>query len=195
MNNERKWVDANIPSEILESKIFKFEIVLPSVFQSVCYTCNLLYQTIIPHCPNCGSNNNLKNINKQIEINLMPDVALDYDNVERSLEDIPSQFAYWSAVYAEARLRSNQLERVAKTVKGRVYREITDAQRVEKVKLTQDQIKTIAEDDQRVVDSDNDLNIATMQCTKLYYMVEALKMKADLARTLTSLKREEMNRS
>jgi len=195
MNKVPKWIHANIPQEILDSKIFKFEIILPSVFQSVCHACNLLYPSIVPSCQQCGSSAHVRNINKTIEINLIPDVGLDYDNVEQSLEDIPSQFAYWSAVYAEARLRANQLERVAKTVRGRVYRQITDAQRIEKVKLTQDQIKTIAEDDESVVNAESELNIATMQCTKLYYMVEALKMKADLARTLTSLKREELNRS
>ncbi len=121
MSNEHKWVDANIPQEILDSKIFKFEITLPSVHQSVCQACNLLYSCIIPVCANCNSSSYIRNINKTIEINLMPDVALDYDNVEKSLEDIPSQFAYWSAVYAETRLRSNQLERVAKTIKGTIF--------------------------------------------------------------------------
>ena len=195
MDNEKSWIDSNVPQEILDSKIFKFEITLPSVFQSVCEACNLLYPIIIPTCQKCGRSDTIKNINKMIVVNLVPDVRLSYDDVEKSLEDIPSQYAYWSAVYAETKLRVNQLERSVKTVRGRIYREINDAQRVEKVRINADSMKHIVEDDSRLVAAESDLNIATMQCQKLYYMVEALRMKADLARTLTSLKREEMNRS
>lgn len=195
MDNEKSWIDSNVPQELLESKIFKFEITLPSVYQSCCRHCNLLYNIVIPACQQCGRSDGIENFNKQIVVNLVPDIRLSYDNVEKSLEDIPSQYAYWSAVYAETKLRVNQLERAVKTVRGRIYRELNDAQRIEKVRIPQDSMKHIAEDDARLVAAESDLNIATMQCQKLYYMVEALRMKADLARTLTSLKREEMNRS
>ena len=195
MDNEKSWIDSNVPQEILDSKIFKFEITLPSVFQSVCSACNLLYPSMIPTCQQCGRSDCIENINKKIVVNLVPDVRLSYDNVEKSLEDIPSQYAYWSAVYAETKLRVNQLERTVKTIRGRIYRELNDAQRAEKVRINADSMKHIVEDDARLVSAESDFNIATMQCQKLYYMVEALRMKADLARTLTSLKREEMNRS
>lgn len=194
MNNEQPWIESVIPHELLDSKLFKFEITLPSVFQSVCSRCNLLYNSVVTSCQTCNQSDQLTQVHKKITVNMVPDVQLDYDNVEQCLEKIPSQLAYWSAVYAEARLRANYLERAAKTMRGKIYREITEAQNREKVKLPQEVVKQIAEDDERIVKIENELHYANMQSTKLYYMVTTLQSKADLARTLTSLKKEELNR-
>lgn len=195
MNNEQSWFESVVPHELLDSKLFKFEITLPSVYQSVCYRCNLIYNSVTTVCQQCQQSDQLTNVHKKITVNMVPDVELDYDNVEQCLEKIPSQLSYWSAVYAESKLRVNLLERAAKTMRGRICRELIEAQNKEKVKLPQDIMKQILEDDERIVKIENELHYAAMQSTKLYYMVSALQSKADLARSLTSLKKEELNRS
>lgn len=182
----------HIPFELIDSKVFVFEITLPSVYNKSCDSCKLILDDELTICPKCN-NNILRRSNRVITIDIKSNVKLNYDNVEYSLQDIPSEMSFWSAVYAEMRYRENIFERVVKSVRSTVYEQILEASKVEGVKLSVDIIKALVEKDNRVNNSENELAKAHMIATKLYYMVEAIKMKADLARTLTSLKRSEYN--
>lgn len=192
--SKNTWIEGHVPSEIVDSKIFKFEVTLPSVFQSKCDSCGTIHSNIVDICQKCSSTS-LKSINKTIVVDIVADVDIDYDVVENELSDIPSQFMFWSGVYAEVKLRANYLERVVKSVRGTVYKELIEAQKAEKVKISQEVLKNIVEEDRRIVKAECELHHANMQSSKLYYVVEALRIKADLARTLVSWKREELHRS
>lgn len=180
----------HVPFELIDSKVFVFEITLPSVYTKTCDSCKLILDDELTICPKCN-NNILRRSNRVITIDIKSNVKLNYDNVEYSLQDIPSEMSFWSAVYAEMRYRENIFERVVKSVRSTVYEQILEASKAEGVKLSVDVIKALVEKDNRVNNSENELAKAHMIATKLYYMVEAIKMKADLARTLTSLKRSE----
>jgi hypothetical protein len=182
----------NLPFELIDSKVFKFEITLPSVYIKTCEKCNIILDEELTICPKCD-NNVLKKSNRVIAIDITSNVRLDYDNVEYTLADIPSELSFWSAVYAEVRYQENIMERVAKSVRSSVYDSILQASNKEGVRLPLDTIKTLVEKDERVNRTEVEVSKAHMISTKLYYMVEAIKMKADLARSLTSLKRSELN--
>lgn len=183
-----------IPHEILDSRLFKFEVILPSVHEHYCQPCNIVFSTDAIQCPQC-QNRNLIRRNKTIFVDLTANVSIDYETVEKSLVDIPAQYAFWCAVYAEAKFRSNLLERVVKTSRALAHDEIVQASLEQNVKLPQDAVKTLIEKDERVNRAEGELAKANMIAAKLYYMIEALRMKADLARSLTSLKRSEQNGS
>lgn len=179
-----------LPPELLDSKLFKFEVTLPSVYVQVCDACSVSYHFSITQCPQCQSTH-LAQRNKTIFVDMKAHVALDYDSVERDLDDIPAQFAFWSAVYAEAKYRVNIMERVVKTARATVYDEIIQAGMKEGTRVAVDTMKTLVERDSRVNRAEGDYAQANMIASKLYYMHEAIRMKADLGRTLTSLKRSE----
>jgi len=189
----KKFFDT-LPQEILDSRLFKFEVVLPSVYEHFCPACHIVFDTSTIQCPQCNTNQ-LVSRNRTILVDIAANVGLDYDNVERSLDDIPSQFAFWTAVYAEAKYRTNILERVVKTARATAHDEVIQAAMKEGTRLAQDSIKILVEKDERVNRAEGMLAQANMIAAKLYYMHEAVKMKADLGRTLTSLKRSESNGS
>ena len=184
----------SIHHELLDSKLFKFEVILPSVYEQYCSNCDTIVTESINQCPSC-SNEHLTRRNRKITVDITAHVALDYDTVERQLHNIPSELAFWAAVYAEAKYRTNLLDRVVKTVRGTVHDEIMQASMKEGVKLTQDSIKLLVEKDERVNRAEGELAFSHMIASKVYYMTEAIRMKADLGRTLTSLKRSEFNGS
>lgn len=180
-----------IPYELLDSKLFRFEVVLPSVHEKQCIPCGLVYPDNIQQCTNCLSAN-LNRVNKTVVVDIKSIVSLDYETVESELCDIPSQFAFYACVYAEAKYRSNLFERVVKTIRSTVHDEIIQASQKESVRLTQDSIKILVEKDSRVNRAEGEFALSSMIASKLYYMIEAIRMKADLGRTLTSLKRSEL---
>jgi hypothetical protein len=180
----------SVPFELIDSKVFVFDITLPSVFNKTCEPCRLVLEDELNSCPKCGSTN-LKRSNRVVRVDIKSNVKIDYDSVEYSLQNIPSELSFWSAVYAEMKYRENICERVVKSVRSKVYDQILEASRSEGVKLSLESIKTLIEKDERINNSEIELAKAHMISSKLYYMVEAIKMKADLSRTLTSLKRSE----
>jgi len=186
-----KWASDNIPPDVLDSKLFKFVVTLPNVKQHFCRDCNVVFDIAIFACPTCSSAK-IETVNKQITVDMMGGASLNYESVENILPDIPSQFAFWGAVYAESKLRVNICERVFKSARGKAYDEIIKAGQKEGVRITADQMKHIVESDVRVINADIDFASAKMISSKLYYMVETLKMKGELARSLTSLKKSEL---
>ena len=183
-----------IPYELLDSKLFKFEVTLPSVYEKFCQACIQYYSDNVVQCPNCLTNNLVRK-NKVVLVDIKAIVSLNYETVELELCDIPSQFAFYAAVYAEAKYRSNLFERVVKSVRSIVHDEIIQASSKENVRLAQDSIKILVEKDSRVNRAEGEFALSSMIASKLYYMIEAIRMKADLGRTLTSLKRSELNGS
>jgi hypothetical protein len=181
---------SNISHEILDSKLFKFEVTLPSVHEMFCLSCKVALPDRSIQCTICQSKE-LSRRNRAVKVDIQSHVALDYDTVERSLADIPAELSFWAAVYAEAKYRTNLLERVVKTARAVTHEEVIKAGMKEGVRLAQDSIKVLVEKDDRVNRAEGELAQSHMIASKLYYMVEAIRMKADLGRTLTSLKRTE----
>lgn len=184
----------SVPQDLIDSRIFKFEVILPSMYEHLCTPCNVVFDTSLIACPQCN-NTDLTKRNKVVCVDMMSTTALDYDQVELQLADIPSELSFWAAVYAEAKYRTNICERAVKSARANAWEEIMEAATKDGVRLAQDAIKVIVEKDHRVNNAELALSKSHMISSKMYYMIEALKMKCDLGRTLTSLKRTESSGS
>lgn len=194
MNKRRtipKWVEDVAPREIVESTIFKFRINTRSIDRFKCLSCVSEYQANVPLCPKCNSDKR-KPIYKIVEVDSLPNFNLDYDNVEYEIEDLPAQIAYYSMLYSEAKLRSNHLERLVKVRKAEATKLLRSKGSEGGVKFTADVVKQLIESDDGVISSDFELAQAQMQAGKLFGIVEALKAKADLARSLYAVKKKEI---
>ena len=128
---------------------------------------------------------------KLVAVDMFADLSLDYETVEADVEDIPAIYAYWAAVYSEARLNVSLLERKVKMRYGEAYERVTTEFNDQKFKPTVEVVKRIVEKDALLAKADLELQKAHMQAGKLYHMVEAIKMKGELARSLVSLKKNE----
>lgn len=197
------WIGEYLPKELAESTLFRFNIELQTVRAFVCEDCGAKYNRQVKVCTviddeeeqaQCGSTRFRKE-HKKVTVDMLPDLDLDYDILEETMQDIPAQYAFYAMVYSEARMKVALEERRLKAVRGTITRRIQTEATGEKVRLTGEQVKTVVESEKGIIDADQRLQLAQMQCGKLYHMLEALKMKSELARSLAGFKRQEQDKS
>lgn len=172
---ERKlpsWIEENVicvSPELANTTLFKFNVTL---------------QVREP-------DGNGKTKPKTITVDLLPDLDLDYEILEQQIQDIPSQYAFWSTVFSEVKMGVAVAERQYKMRLGEAMEAVTDRYAQNGLKPTAEVIKRIVEKDADLVKADIELQRAQMKAGKLYHMLEALKLKAELARTLAGFKKNE----
>jgi hypothetical protein len=131
--------------------------------------------------------------NKVITVDLLPDLDLDYEILEQQIQDIPAQYAFWSTVFSEVKMGVAVAERQYKMRYGEVIEQITREFASNGIKPTVEVIKRVVEKDKELIKADLEYQKAQMKAGKLYHMLEALKLKAELARTLAGFKKNEGN--
>lgn len=188
-----QWVTDNVPAELLESSLFVFNISIGSPIARICRTCNLQWPGDVSYCSQC-SNTMLDDVFKTVKAEIFPDVNLNYNKIEYQLEQIPSQFAYWATIKAETELYVASLEKQLKIVRAIVEEELVMYCSTHGLKYTVGYTKSQVEKDVRVISIENKYNIAKASKEKVAVIVDALSKKADLARSLNSLKKEELNK-
>jgi len=163
-------MDENLPEELLGTGLFAFKV-------------NLRVKD-----PNTG-------LPRVIALDMLPDLMCDREMIEFQMEDIPAAYAFWSAVYSELRMNVSVLERAVKIRKGQAVKEVQESAREENIRFTGDQVKIVMEADPELGKLDQGLAKVQMHTGKVYHMMEALKMKAELARSLLATKRQEYDKS
>lgn len=197
MNDKRQlpeWIGEFIPKDLVQSTLFRFNIELQTVRAFTCKSCNHRHPAKVTVCEECGHTEIIRE-HKKVKVDLLPDLDLDYDNLENLMQDIPAQYAFYAMVYSEARLKVAIEERRTKAIKGSIIEGVQRRAAVEKIKLTAEQVKSVVEAEPDLQEADQKLHLAQMQCGKLYHMMEALKMKSELARSLAGFKRQEQENS
>lgn len=129
---------------------------------------------------------------KSVTRNWTEDLSLDYDNLDEDMEQIPSILAFWSAVLAEARREKSLNEMKMDIRRSKILKSISDNMQ-EGVKLTVKDKDDIVKVDQewnklRAAEIEIDVTIS-----KLFGIVDALKIKADNLRSFSSMKRAELH--
>jgi hypothetical protein len=114
---------------------------------------------------------------------------------QQQLEDTPSEFAFWAAIYSELKLRVSAKERQLKSCRGKIADEIMKECLKHSTKATDKQVTTAIEADQRIVVLESELMLLEKQAGKLYYMVEAIKMKAENLRSLSGFAKIEFGQA
>lgn len=137
----------------------------------------------------------LPSTGSKVQVDILYDLDLDMEILEEQMQDLPAQYAYYAAFYSELRLMVARAERSLKVRRGEAVRFTTDEAKERGTKLSVDSIKQIVEADEKLGVADERLAKANMLCGKMYHMLEALKMKAELARSLAGFKRQEQSQS
>lgn len=125
------------------------------------------------------------------ERDIRPDVAIDYDVLETQLQETPSIFCTWAMFLAEARKAVSVIERAIKNRRGQLTRELLDAAKKEGTKLRASDVEFLLEDDEEVQRLEAKLIGANKNLSKLFAIVDALRMKSENLRSLAGFKRQE----
>jgi predicted aspartyl protease len=170
------WIGENLPPELVTSTLFRFRVRLQAA------------DGIDPETQ--------KPKRRIIEVDTLPDLDIDYEILEEQMADLPAQYAFWSAVYSEVRLGVAVAERKLKARKAQVTKLVSDEFRKETGKTPAAEVlRVVIEADERLNEAEMNFQHAQMQSGKLYHMLEALKMKAELSRSLLGVKKQERDNS
>lgn len=164
-----EWIEANVPSELINSSLFRFEVSLR-----------------IPDPENPKKS-------KKIQVDILSDLDVEMDILEEQMQNLPSQYAFWSAVYSELRVSVAVAERNLKVRKGKATDEVTQRVKESGTKVTADQLRQIIEVNPALIEADLKLANAHMLAGKIYHMMEAVKMKHEVCRSLIGIKKAENN--
>jgi len=156
-----RWFEQNIPSDILDSTLFKFRIYLG------------------PHQEN------------PIDIDMSAELDVDYTLVQEQLADLPAQFAWWAAIYSELKMQVGVYEKKIKLRRSRLINAAIAEAKESGVRLTDKQLSSISEDDATLNELDLVYIRLQKYTGKMYYMIKAMEMKFDALRSLAGFARLE----
>jgi hypothetical protein len=166
-----KWVDENLPPELAASTLFKFKVKLQAT------EVNAAGQAV----------------RKEIEVDILPDLDIDMAVIEEQMADLPATYAFWGTVSSEVRLGVAIAERKLKARRAEATQLVLDRFRQEGQKQPSlETLKTLVDADPRLNEAELNYQQAQMKSGKLYHMLEALKMKAEMSRSLLALKKHEI---
>lgn len=131
---------------------------------------------------------------KEIDRNWTEDLSLDYENLDEDMEKMPSIFAFWSAVLAEARREKNIIEMKLDIRRSKVMDSIKSIIK-EGVKMTNQDKDDLVNVDSDYVKLRTELINVDTTVSKLFGIVDSLKIKADNLRSFSSMKRAELQNS
>lgn len=160
-----KWFRSNITEEVSDSTLFRFSIQFMDG----------------------------KNI-RQVDVDMRADVGIDYTAIQQQLEDTPSEFAYWAAIYSELKMQCSAIERKIKVRRGVLAEALMKEVLQHQTKITDKQLNTVLEGDESLAKLERLLLIIQKHTGKMYFMVEAIKMKSDNLRSLAGFARVEYER-
>ena len=128
------------------------------------------------------------------EHNFQPDVDVDYDELEVQMEEIPSIFSYASGILADVKtmvsLKKLKLKRARASIVQQIY---DDARRNNRNPPRQKDIDDLIESSEEVTKATAELIQAERVESKVFGMVQALRMKAEVLRSLAGFKRQELS--
>lgn len=126
------------------------------------------------------------------QVDMRTDIEIDYDVIQDQLADSPSEFVYWAAIYSELKMQVAKLERQIKARRGKLVNKTLKEAQDAQVRLTDKQVAAVIEADLELNRLEAKMMLANKHAGKMYFMIEAMRMKSDNLRSLAGFARIEM---
>lgn len=124
-----------------------------------------------------------------------PDVAIDFDDLEKQLVELPEQLVFFDMILAEQRAKVATIEARKEATRGDLTAEIQEKARLNGIKLSVQTMKEIAQADDRMIEIESKIINETRKEHKIRALVNALQRKSEHLRSLAGFKREENKQS
>jgi len=132
---------------------------------------------------------------KKVEVDMLADLEVDYDIIQQQLEETPSELVYWGAMLSELKMQVSKLDRQIKARRGRLTEKIVYDAGKAQVRITDKQVQAIIEADKELHKLEVKLLLMNKHLGKMYFMVDAIRMKSDNIRSLAGFARIEMGQT
>jgi hypothetical protein len=136
------------------------------------------------------------NIDGQIiDRDVRPDVDINYDMLEEELQNISASFSFWAILLAECKKIVAIIERKVKRRRGEVTNLLLNEAKKEGVRLRGTDVKDLIETDDLIEKLEAQLILANRSLSKIFAVVDAMRMKSEMLRSLAGFKKQEMRDS
>ncbi len=132
---------------------------------------------------------------KIVERDFSADVSPNYDMLEEQLIETPAIYAFWSTVLSEQKFVVAKLERLIARRRSIICDEALRTARDDGGRVTKYVLDEIVEADDSILELQTKLMIAQRSLSKLYGVVDSLRIKSEALRSLAGFKRQEMRDS
>ena len=126
-----------------------------------------------------------------IKRDFRPDIEIDYDDLEVQLEETPSLFLFWSLVLSEQKAEVAKLNRMIKVRRSNLATKLLGSDDGNK-SIAKWKIDEFTETDDKLIELESKLILASKTESKLYAIVESARMKSEHIRSLAGFKRQEL---
>jgi len=123
------------------------------------------------------------------EFSIKDDLVIDYEGIENEMEVFPNKYHLWSMLYSEVKEQLSVIEKKIKKRKGIVYDEI---HKQGGGKMRRSDISDLLETDDVFEKLELRKIILEKQSQKLWFTLEALRMKNDNLRSLSGFRKQEL---
>ena len=130
-----------------------------------------------------------------MEVDMCAGLDIDYSIVPDQLADTPSEFSYWASIYSELKMQVSKLERKIKTRRGQLIDNALKEAAKAQVRITDKQAASIVEADDELNKLESQLLLMEKHTGKMWFMIEAIKMKSENLRSLSGFVKIEMGQS
>jgi hypothetical protein len=130
-----------------------------------------------------------------VVVDIANDIEIDYDRLEEQIDRCPGEYMWWAAMYSEAKSMVTLLELRLKIRRGQLISKSLQAAHENNVKFTDKQITAIVDKDEHLLRWEIELAKMHKKVGKLWHMIQAILMKAELLRSRAGFKRQEYRHS
>jgi hypothetical protein len=130
--------------------------------------------------------------NKEIIRDWRTDCKINYEHLEDDLEDMPSIYAFWTAILSEARKKLRIIEFQIDIQKAKILKGVKIPEGIKLTVADKENIVTLDVEYNQLIIKQIELESTV---SKLFGIVDSLKMKSDNLRSLAGFKRAELTNS
>lgn len=130
-------------------------------------------------------------VKEPITVDIANDIEINYDRLEEQMDRCPAEYIWWAAMYSEAKSMVTLLELRIKIRRGQLIVKALQEAQENSVKLTDKQLTAIVDKDDLLLRWEIELAKMHKKVGKLWHMIQAILMKAELLRSRAGFKRQE----
>jgi hypothetical protein len=130
--------------------------------------------------------------NKKQIVDFTPDLDIEYNILEDQLSEQPARFAFWSMILSEQKCVVDKLKLKLRIRRSSVFQKTIEAARAIDRKIPKYELDEIVENDKKIIELSLDLLKEEKTLSKMYGIVESMRIKSDNLRSLAGFKKQEL---
>jgi hypothetical protein len=125
--------------------------------------------------------------------NVIPDLEVNFDQLEEQLEATPEMIAFWDMLLAETKMNVEIIELKIRKLRGEITERMIKDSREAKYEYRYNELRDVITTDKSILQLEIELIRSRWKMNRVKVVVESLSRKFDALRSLSGFKKAEMH--